>query len=144
MNALLAPFTHPDALLVTGVFAVLLSLALAWLASFIIYGKIAFLKKIFPAPFQLIRAHIDLLMMSFLLGLSHYLIERQGLNIPAWVILLFCVGAIYNPLGFVFLAIKPKLGNPETLAEKLKIYIGFLPATIGPGYVMVCYLLAVL
>ncbi|MDX1668772.1 MAG: hypothetical protein R3194_05100 [Limnobacter sp.] len=144
MTEFFSVFTNPDVLLLTAVLAVLISLALAWVSSFIMYGQVAFLKKLFPAPFQLIRAHIDFLMMAFLLGLGHYFIGLLELQIPAWVIVLFCLGAIYNPIGFIFLAINPALGKPQTTVDRLKIYIGFLPVTIGSGYVMVASGLALL
>lgn len=119
----------------------LLSLALAWLASLITYAKIATLKKLFPATHQLIRAHIDYLLMFLLLTASFYLQERFELSLPAWVIALLCIGSLYNPFGFIVLAIKPQLANPETPFQKAKILIGFLPATLGYGYLMIALLI---
>ena len=100
-----------DLLLITASVCLIISLALAWLASLILYAKIGFLKQIFKANHQLIRAHIDYLLMMILLVVCFYLIERLQLVIPNGIILLTCLGALYNPFGFIILAIKPHLAN---------------------------------
>ena len=131
-------------LLAVGVICMLFSLALAWLASLIVYVKFRPLKRAFPATHQLIRAHIDYLLMSLLLFVSYFLSEHLSLSLPTFIVALTCIGAIYNPFGFIFLAMKPELANPKTVLEKTKILIGFLPATIGFGYVMVAVLIAII
>ncbi len=131
-------------LLITAAICMLVSLGLAWLASLILYLKIAPLKRIFPATHQLIRAHIDYLLMFGLLVISYFLSTHLELALPAWAIVLLCLGSLYNPFGFIVLAMKPKMANPETAAEKARILIGFLPATIGYGYVMLRVIDAVL
>ncbi len=125
---------------VTAALCMLISLLLAWIASLIVYARVSSLKKIFVAPHQLIRAHIDYLLMSLLLVMSFYLAERFVLELPVSIIVLVCVGALYNPFGFIVLAMKPAMANPETLTDKLRILLGFLPATIGYGYIMVAVL----
>ena len=128
--------------LFTAAISMLISLSLAWLASLIFYANVQFLKAIFPATQQLIRAHIDFLLMSILLVVSFYLSERLTLSIPDSIVLITCFGALYNPLGFIILAIKPSMANPQTRIEKLRVLLGFLPATIGYGYIMIAVLLA--
>lgn len=123
-------------LLATAAISLLLSLLLAWIASLIVYVKVGWLKSLFKAPFQLIRAHIDYLLMSLLLVLCFYLNERLNLDLPAFIIALLCLGALYNPLGFIVLAIKPQMANPETRADQIRILLGFVPATMGFGYTM--------
>jgi len=133
-----------DLLLITAAVCLIVSLALAWLASFIVYARVALLKRIFPATHQLIRAHIDYLLMSLLLVMSVYLIEKLLLDIPVAIMLLVCLGALYNPFGFIVLAVKPKLANPETRGEVIRILVGFLPASIGYGYIMFAVLASLL
>lgn len=127
-------------LLITAAICMLVSLGLAWIASLIVYVKVAFLKRIFVAPHQLIRAHIDYLLMMGLLILSFYLIERLSLSIPDSIVIITCIGALYNPFGFIMLAMKPKMANPETAFEKARVLLGFLPATIGYGYISIMVL----
>lgn len=129
-------------LLITAAICMLISLGLAWLASLILYLKLARLKRIFPATHQLIRAHIDYLLMFGLLVITYFLSTHLELALPVWVIALLCLGSLYNPFGFIILAMKPKMANPETIAEKARILIGFLPATLGYGYVMISVITA--
>lgn len=126
----------PTWLLAVAAVSLLVSLALAWIASLIVYTKVAWLAAIFEAPYQLVRAHIDYLLMSLLLVMVHYLTERLGLDLPPVVVLLLCFGSLYNPLGFVALAIRPQMANPPTRSGQIRILVGFLPATIGYGYAM--------
>ena len=131
---------NPDLLLITAAICMLISLGLAWLSSLILYAKITPLKKLFPATHQLIRAHIDYLLMFILLVAAFYLQGLLSITLPEWVIALLCIGSLYNPFGFIVLAMKPELANPETFAQKAKVLLGFLPATLGYGYLMVSIL----
>ncbi len=133
-----------DLIVIVALCCLLISLGLAWLASLILYARLATLKRIFPASHQLIRAHIDFLLMSMLLVMFYYLGQAFGVEYPAWTIALLCIGAVYNPLGFIVLAIKPDMANPKTSGEKLRILLGFLPATLGFGGASLLVLQAVL
>lgn len=130
----------PYWLLAVAAASLIVSLILAWIASFLVYTKPARLAAVFVAPFQLVRAHIDYLLMSLLLVMVFHLNERLGLDLPPSVIVLLCVGSVYNPLGFVVMAIRPQLGRPTTRAGQLGILLGFLPATLGYGYAMMAVL----
>jgi len=121
-------------LLATAAFVMIVSLALAWVATLIIYGQVKSLKKVFPATQNLIRAHIDYLMMSTLLIAFYFACEHLNITLPAAVIAILCFGVIYNPFGFILKAIDPKTGQSDTLAGKILVCSGFLPATIGFGY----------
>ncbi len=123
-------------LLLTAAFSLLLSLGLAWLASLILYLDIQRLKRIFPASHQLIRAHIDYILMCLLLIACYYLNNTLNLKLPDWAIYITCLGALYNPFGFIVLAVKPHMAKPKTVGDKARILIGFLPATLGYGYIM--------
>ena len=125
-----------DTLLLIAAICLIISLGLAWVASFIMYAKIAWLKKMVKANHQLIRAHIDYLLMCLLLVVTYYLCQERDIILPAWCVVTACIGALYNPFGFSVLAFKPKMANPETRLEKARVLLGFLPATIGFGYPM--------
>lgn len=115
----------------------LVSLLLAWIASFIVYTKNRPLQRIFVSTRYLIRAHIDFLLMSLLLIATYYVITEFSLTVPAFVIVLAIIGAVYNPSGFVISAIKPQLSEPKTTINKIVTLLAFIPATIGFGYPMV-------
>ena len=130
-----------EMLLLTPALCLIISLVIAWLASLIVYAKISVLKRCFPATNQLIRAHIDYLLMAGLLVVTHYMIVFTGAVLPSFIIALTCIGALYNPFGFVLLAIKPSLSQTNTTFEKVRALAGFLPATIGFGYAMIMVML---
>lgn len=125
-----------ETLLFTAAICLIISLALAWIASFILYIKTAWLKKIIKANHQLIRAHIDYILMCLLLVVTYYLCQERSIALPDWCVITACIGALYNPFGFIVLAFKPKMANPETTFEKARVMLGFLPATIGFTYPM--------
>lgn len=113
----------PSWLLVTGVIALLISLIEAWIATLIVYGKVEFLRKIFPATHNLIRSHVDYTIMTALLGFTYFSIIHLSLQIPAWVIVTLCIGVLYNPFGFVIKAINPAAGSSDTVLGRV-----FVPA----------------
>ncbi|KZY93775.1 hypothetical protein A3744_17540 [Oleiphilus sp. HI0073] len=78
--------------------------------------------------------------MFILLVAAYYLQALLSITLPAWVIALLCVGSLYNPFGFIVLAMKPELANPQTFGQKLRVLTGFLPATLGYGYLMIAIL----
>lgn len=128
--------TH-NTLLLTAAFCLIISLGLAWIASFILYMKTSWLKRVVKANHQLIRAHIDYILMCLLLVVTYYLCQERNIILPTWCIITACIGALYNPFGFIVLAFKPKMANPETNLEKARVMLGFLPATIGFSYPMI-------
>lgn len=130
-----------DPLIVTAAVCLLISLVLAWLGALILYAGLPPLKKTFTAPHQLIRAHIDYLLMTGLLVVTFFLCQHRQIVLPTAVVWLTVVGALYNPFGFIVLSMKPEMANPQTIGEKLFILVGFLPATIGYGYAMIAVLL---
>lgn len=131
-----------DPLIGAAAVCLLISLVLAWLGSLILYAGLEPLKKTFKAPHQLIRAHIDYLLMTGLLAVTFFLCLHRQIILPTAIVWITVLGAFYNPLGFIVLAIKPDMANPQTTGEKLFILIGFLPATIGYGYAMIAVLLS--
>jgi len=130
-------------LLVVAAGVMVFSLFEAWLATLIVYGKVKFLKKIFPATHNLIRSHVDYLMMTSLLVVSYFVCLHLNIVLPKWVIVLLCIGVIYNPFGFFIKAINPSAGQSDTLFGKIMVCVAFLPTTIGFGYTM-CTVIAVL
>jgi hypothetical protein len=130
-------------LLVVAAGVMVFSLFEAWLATLIIYGKVKFLKKIFPATHNLIRSHVDYLMMTSLLLVSYFICLHLNIILPKWVIVLLCIGVIYNPFGFFIKAINPKAGQSDTFLGKVIVCVAFLPTTIGFAYTM-CTVIAVL
>ncbi len=124
-------------LLVTAAGVMLFSLFEAWLATLIIYGKVGFLRKIFRVPHNLIRSHVDYLIMTVLLCVSYFLCLHLSIELPAWLIITLCFGVVYNPFGFFVKAINPEAGNADTVFGRVMVCLSFVPTTVGFGYVMV-------
>ncbi len=131
-------------LIVTAAGVLLFSLFEAWLATLIIYAKVNWLKKIFPSTHNLIRSHIDYLMMTSLLGVTYFFCWHLNIVLPKAIIVILCIGVIYNPFGFFVKAINPKAGQTDTLIGKVMVCVGFLPTTIGFGYAMYAILSKIL
>jgi hypothetical protein len=123
-------------ILFTAALVMIISLIEAWLATLIVYGGVHSLKKVFKAPQNLIRSHVDYTIMTALLIVAYFVINHLSLSIPSAVIVLLCAGAIYNPLGFLIKAINPKAGKSDTVIGRIMVCLGFLPTTIGFGYIM--------
>lgn len=123
-------------LLATAAGVMLFSLLEAWLATLIIYGKVGFLKKIFPVPYNLIRSHVDYLIMTTLLCVSYFLCLHLAIDLPKWLIVTLCFGVIYNPFGFFIKAINPNAGSAETPWGRALVCLSFVPTTVGFSYVM--------
>ena len=128
-------------LLATASISILLSLILDWLATLIIYAKVHFLKAIFPVPHNLVRAHIDYLIMASLLGVAYFGCLFLLIELPSIIIVLLCLGVLYNPVGFVVQANNPKAGKSDKFLARLFVCVGFLPTTIGFGYTFTVILL---
>lgn len=122
-------------LIMTAAIVLLFSLFEAWLATLIVYGKVAFLKKIFPVPHNLVRSHVDYLIMATLLCVSYFLCLHFNIALPGWVIAILCFGVIYNPFGFFIQAMNPKIGKAETPIGRILVCVSFVPTTLGFGYV---------
>lgn len=123
-GSLIMTISH-DTLLLTAAFCLIISLALAWIASFILYMKTAWLKKIVKANHQLIRAHIDYILMCLLLVVTYYLCQERSILLPNWCIITACIGALYNPFGFIVLAFKPKMATQRLPWKKHAFYLAF-------------------
>lgn len=68
------------------------------------------------------------------------MIIHLQLEIPPAVIAIFCIGLLYNPAGFIAKAINPNMGNSDSVSGRMMVCAGFLPATIGFGYIMIAVL----
>ena len=123
-------------LLVVAAGMMLFSLFEAWLATLIMYAKVGWLARIFKAPRNLVRSHIDYLMMTTLVLGVYFLCMLLHIELPAVIILLLTIGVILNPFGFLLQSIDPTFGKSETFAGKIVTCASFLPTTIGFGYPM--------
>ena len=111
--------------------ATLLSIALAqgWLLALGHTGAGPALRRLFPGWHQLLRSHIDYLMMALFL----FAFAALGVRPPLWVVGLALAGAFVNPLMFLLAAVRPQwLQHPPLLYQAASI-ASFIATTLGFG-----------
>jgi hypothetical protein len=98
---------YSSVLVVTGSLCLLITLALAW--CLVGVRSSAFMKRVFPNYQNLLKAHLDYLMMTGLLMIFFLLFSHFGMSPSPLVVLPMCIGSFMNPVGFIALAIRPTL-----------------------------------
>ena len=112
-------------------------LVLAWLLGITLFFPQGALARIIVDRQNLIRAHIDYLMMAQFLCIFGLLLRQYGVDPPLWVVGSACYGAFSNPLGFLRRAVsfKPlEHGLPASQGTPyfpLQAAVSFCLATIG-------------
>lgn len=119
----------------------IMALLEAWLLTAARYLKWCWVKKVFPNYRDLVRSHIDYLIMSAIIFVVFLVLLQLQINPPSLILWLTLIGAIYNPFGFILQAIKPDIVGEDTLS-KVGVVIGFLPLSIGLGWCVVTILVA--
>lgn len=105
----------------------------AWLLTAVRYLRWNGIKKIFPNYRDLVRSHIDYLIMSAIVFSVYMVLKELKINPPSAILWLTMIGAIYNPFGFILQAMKPDIVGNDLLS-KIGVVIGFLPSSIGLGW----------
>lgn len=111
-----------------------MALVEAWFMTMVRYFKLTSVKKLFPGYRDLVRSHIDYLMMTSLVFSMYLALVELNIQPPNVILWLIFIGALYNPFGFLLQAIKPELGDADTFLAKVGVAIGFLPLSIGLGW----------
>jgi hypothetical protein len=124
-------------LAVGGVGALWAALGLAWCIVGARFLGIRPLRRLFADDVQLVRAHVDYLLMSaLLLGLS-----ATGATFPAPVAALAILGAASNPALFLVLAVRPDVARSATSPFGVLSAASFLTTTLGFGAAGLCVIL---
>ena len=87
-------------LAIVGSLCLTLTLGLAW--CLVGVRSSAFMKKVFPSYQQLLKAHIDYLLMSALLMIFCLLFAHFQVSASLVVVTAMCVGSLMNPVGSSF------------------------------------------
>lgn len=109
--------------------ALIVSLALAWLATTVMYIKPPWLTRRFPRPQYLVKSHIDYLLMSLLL----YVFFLLGVPLPGWMIACTIIGSATNPLFFILFAAMPQPDLRPHAPIGIASTISFIITTAGFG-----------
>src|SRR3954462_9824018 len=98
---------YSSVLAVTGSLCLTMTLLLAW--CLVGVRSSAFMKKVFPSYQQLLKAHMDYLLMSGLLMIFYLLFAHFCVSIFPIILVSMSAGSLMNPVGFLALAIKPDI-----------------------------------
>jgi hypothetical protein len=85
-----------------------IALMLAWWLGITLFYSKGMLAGLIVERADIIRAHIDYLMMAMFLFIFALLFRQYTVKPPIWVIAAACYGAFFNPLGFLIRGITPK------------------------------------
>ena len=107
------------------------SLALAWLSTGVRILRVSSLKTRFPAHDNLVKAHIDYLLMALLL-MAYYLVAKSlEMVYPGWVITTMLIGGAMNPFTFIIVAMhKPEDFRPVKVFKTITM-LSFTITTLG-------------
>jgi hypothetical protein len=110
-----------------------IALALAWALGITLFFPNGYLASFIFERADLIRAHVDYLMMAQFLFLFALLFRQYRIVPPLWVIGASCFGAFFNPLAFLLRALHPKI-DPTAIVEPhfpFQAGLSFSLTTIG-------------
>lgn len=110
-----------------------IALVIAWVLGVTLFFPNGYIAGFIFERADLIRAHIDYLMMAQFLFLFALLFRQYSIVPPLWVIGASCFGAFFNPLAFVLRALHPKIdltAAPEPHFP-LQAGVSFSLTTIG-------------
>ena len=105
--------SNQSILLLFGGFCLLIALILAWMLGITLFYPHGELAGHFTERADIIRAHVDYLMMAQFLLLFFVLFRQFAIEPPLWQVIACCYGAFFNPLAFLMRGISPK---PDPLA----------------------------
>ena len=123
--------TGAEVLVVVGSTCMTLALVLAWCLAGVRSSR--FVKRCFPNPQYLLKAHLDFLMMTGLLFIFFLLFEQLRLTPPTVVVAAMGLGSVTNPAGFLALAIRPDLPQRPATPFGALMALSFTVTTVGYG-----------
>jgi hypothetical protein len=88
-------------------------------------------RKLFPSVPNLLKAHIDYLLMTGLLMIFYLLFAHFRLSVSPVILVAMSVGSLMNPVGFLVLAVKPETRQQPTTPFGLLMSVSFTLTTIG-------------
>lgn len=118
-----------NVLVVTGSLCMIVTLGLAW--CLVGVRTSAFMKKLFASYPNLLKAHLDYLMMTGLLMVFFLLFTHFRVSPSPLIVWAMCIGSFMNPVGFILLSLKPDLSQHPGSPFGLLMSCSFTLTTIG-------------
>jgi hypothetical protein len=85
-----------------------IALAIAWVLGITLFFPDGGLAGLLVERADIIRAHVDYLMMAQFLFIFFLLFRQYAIDPPVWVVAACCFGALFNPLAFLVRGVTPK------------------------------------
>lgn len=123
-----------------------IALAIAWVLGITLFFPDGVLAGFLVERADIIRAHIDYLMMAQFLFIFFLLFRQYSIDPPIWVVAACCFGAFFNPLAFLIrgLTPKPSVAIPVEAHFPFQAGLSFTLTTVGFLAVVVLVIRAVL
>ncbi|MDD5413018.1 MAG: hypothetical protein PHF31_16710 [Methylobacter sp.] len=112
-----------------------IALAIAWVLGITLFFPDGALAGLLVERADIIRAHVDYLMMAQFLFIFFLLFRQYSIDPPVWVVAACCFGAFFNPLAFLVRGLTPKSAVVAVIPVEphfpLQAGISFTLTTIG-------------
>lgn len=110
-----------------------IALAIAWVLGVTLFFPDGALAGAIVERADIIRAHVDYLMMAQFLFIFFLLFRQQAIEPPVWIVAFCCFGAFFNPLAFLLrgLTAKPEVAVPVEPHFPLQAALSFTLTTVG-------------
>ena len=120
---------YSGVLVVVGSFCLTITLLLAW--CLVGVRTSSHVRKLIPSVPNLLKAHIDYLLMTGLLMIFYLLFAQFRLSVSPVILTAMSLGSLLNPFGFLVLAIKPNTRQQPATPFGLLMTVSFTLTTIG-------------
>ncbi|MGJ0491069.1 hypothetical protein [Methylobacter sp.] len=110
-----------------------IALAIAWVLGVTLFFPDGVLAGHLAERDDIIRAHVDYLMMAQFLFIFFLLFRQYAIEPPLWLVAACCFGAFFNPLAFLIRGLTPKAVEvmPVEPHFPLQALLSFSLTTVG-------------
>jgi hypothetical protein len=122
-----------SAFAVVGALCLSMALIEAWLLVGLLASPDGMLQRLLPNRSDLVRSHIDYLMMALFLFAFYGLCRLSGAAPQGWLIAGTCFGACFNPFAFLVQAALPEFRTAPPAIFTAIVMLSCLATTIGFG-----------
>lgn len=120
-------------LLIVGSLCLAMALIQAWLLVAVFASDDSPMLKFIPGRQDLLKSHIDYLMMAQFLFIFFMLFRTLALVPPTWVLVAMSVGSFFNPFAFFVRAIRPTYLKAPPVVFTATITVSCILTTVGYG-----------
>jgi hypothetical protein len=114
-----------------GALCLLVALVQAWLLVAVFSSETSPVSRLIPGRQDLLKSHIDYLMMAQFLFIFFMLAKALAVALPVWVVVSASIGAFFNPFAFFVRAVKPSYLKHAPLPFTLMITVSCILTTVG-------------